>query len=51
MRMYAQYPVVKNKSWFSDLPKILTDNNLQFVIPIDPKKGLIMITYSSDKLA
>jgi len=51
MRMYAQYPVVKNKSWFSDLPKILADNNLQFVIPINPKKGLIMITYSSDKLA
>ena len=51
MRMYAEYPVKNNKSWFSDLPKILADNKMQFIIPINPKKGLIMITYSSDKIA
>ena len=51
MRIYAKYPVVKGKSWFSNLPKILTDNKLQFIIPINPKTGLIMISYTSDKLA
>ena len=51
MRIYAKYPVKNNKSWFSNLSKILTDNKLQFIVPINPKKGLIMISYSSDKLA
>ena len=51
MRVYAQYPVKNGKSWFSDLQKIHSDNELQFIIPINPKKGLIMISYSSDKLA
>ena len=51
MRIYAKYPVQKNKSWFSDLPKILTDNQLQFFIPVDYESGLAMVSYSTDKLA
>jgi hypothetical protein len=42
LRIYAKYKNV----WFKDIPKILTDNKLQFIIPIDYEKGLIQISYS-----
>jgi len=42
LRIYAQFKDV----WFKDMPKILTDNKLQFIIPIDYEKGLIQISYS-----
>jgi hypothetical protein len=41
-RIYAQFKDV----WFKDMPKILTDNKLQFIIPIDYNSGLIQISYS-----
>ena len=42
LRIYAKY----NDVWFKDLPKILTQNKLQFIIPIDYNSGLIQISYS-----
>jgi len=42
LRIYALYKDV----WFKDMPKILTQNKLQFIIPIDYKSGLIQISYS-----
>ena len=45
LRIYATYPT-KPKAWFHDLPKTVTDSPLRFVIPIDPKKGVIMISYT-----
>lgn len=42
LRIYAQFKDV----WFKDMPKIMTDNKLQFIIPIDYEKGLIQISYS-----
>lgn len=42
LRIFAQYKDV----WFKDMPKILTQNKLQFIIPIDYKSGLIQISYS-----
>ncbi len=42
MRIYAQYKDV----WFKDLPKTLSDNKIQFIIPIDYENGLIQISYS-----
>ena len=51
-RIYAIYP--KNKDgnfWFYDLPKITTDNPLQFIIPYNKSSGLIMISYSDDYFA
>ena len=45
-RIYAVYPIINNKVWFKDLPKITTNNPLQYIIPIDESKGLIMISYS-----
>jgi monoamine oxidase len=51
MRIYAVYPPdpKTQKVWFADLPKTVTDNPLRYVIPIDPKKGLIMISYTDGK--
>jgi hypothetical protein len=46
VRIYAQYPVTKGVAWFKDVPKTVTDSPLRFVIPINPKTGLIMISYT-----
>ena len=42
LRIFAQYKDV----WFKDMPKILTQNKLQFIIPIDYNSVLIHISYS-----
>jgi len=42
LRIYAQYKDI----WFKDLPKIVTQNKLQFIIPINYDNGLIQISYS-----
>ncbi len=47
VRIYAQYPVSSGKpAWFHSIPKTVTDSPLRFVIPINPKTGLIMISYT-----
>ena len=53
MRIYAVYPKNKKtgKVWFENLPKITTDNPLQYIIPINYKQGLIMISYSDNYMA
>jgi hypothetical protein len=43
LRCYAIFP---GTSWFSDLPKTVTDSPLRFIIPINPAKGVIMISYT-----
>lgn len=46
-RIYAVYPKGRNgRVWFETLPKVVTDSALRFVIPINPKTGLIMISYT-----
>lgn len=47
-RIYAIYPPNRStkKVWFEGMPKIITNSPLRFVIPIDAKKGLIMISYT-----
>lgn len=50
LRIYAKYDVKKNK-WIKDIKKTLTDNKLQFIIPIDNKSGLIQISYTDDYIA
>ena len=49
-RVYAVYPKNKNtgKVWFDGIPKITTDNDIQYIIPINYDSGLIMISYSDD---
>lgn len=45
-RIYAQYPVGRSGPWWTGLEKTVSDSPLRFVIPIDPKTGLIMISYT-----
>jgi protoporphyrinogen oxidase len=49
LRMYAVFPVKKGVSWFTGIEKTVTDNPLRYVIPIDPAKGVIMISYTEGK--
>ena len=47
LRIYAKYPPNKSgKIWFEDVPKTVTSNPLRYIIPINPKSGLIMISYT-----
>lgn len=47
-RVYALFN--KEDIWFKDLKKkVITDNKLRYVIPMNVEKGLIMISYTDDK--
>jgi monoamine oxidase len=46
IRIYAAYPRRKGVLWWQDIPKCVTDSPLRFIIPINPKTGLIMISYT-----
>jgi glycine/D-amino acid oxidase-like deaminating enzyme len=47
LRIYAVYPPNKDGTvWFTGKPKRITNGKLRFVIPINPEKGLIMISYT-----
>ena len=50
-RIYSVFPVKNGKSWFDNLPKFTTNNNLRIVIPIDAKQGVIMSSYSDNKFS
>lgn len=50
LRIYAVFPVSnKGESWFTNLPKIVTSSPIRYIIPIQPKKGVIMISYTDGK--
>jgi len=51
IRMYAVFPVVNGKSWFSDLPRIVTTLPVRYILPIDKSKGTIMISYTDSKFS
>jgi hypothetical protein len=51
LRIYAVFPVIKGKCWFSDLSKIITPDPIRYIIPMDPSKGIIMISYSEGPVA
>ena len=44
--MYAVFPVKAGISWFSGLPKVVTNSPIRYIIPVDAKKGIIMISYT-----
>ena len=46
LRVYAVFPVTRKQSWFSDLSKIVTPGHIRYIIPIDPSRGIIMISYT-----
>jgi cytochrome b involved in lipid metabolism/UDP-galactopyranose mutase len=44
LRIYTKYPF----GWFKGMNKIITDMSISMIIPINPDKGLIMISYSDN---
>lgn len=48
VRVYAIYPPSPRtgRVWFADLPKTVSDSALRYIIPINVKTGLIMISYT-----
>ena len=56
-RIYACYPPIKlpgykqYKTWFDGLSKITTNLEIKYIIPIDYKNGIIMISYTDSKFA
>jgi monoamine oxidase len=47
VRMYAVFPLGPDgKAWFAGLEKFVCDLPIRYVIPIDPTKGTIMISYT-----
>jgi monoamine oxidase len=46
VRIYAVFPLVNGKSWFTGIQKFVCPAPIRFVIPMDPMKGTIMISYT-----
>jgi hypothetical protein len=46
LRMYAVFPIRSGKSWFSGLRKIVTGERIRYILPVNPAKGIIMISYT-----
>jgi monoamine oxidase len=46
VRMYAVFPLENGKAWFAGLAKFVCDLPIRYVLPIDPSKGTIMISYT-----
>ena len=46
LRMYAIFPTKKGVSWFSTMPLTITDSPIRFIIPVDPSRGIVMISYT-----
>jgi monoamine oxidase len=46
VRMYAVFPVINGKAWFSGIQRFVCKQPIRFVIPIDSRKGIIMISYT-----
>jgi len=44
-RVYAIY----NEVWFKDFGKIITNNSLKYITPMNKKTGLIMISYTNGR--
>jgi len=53
LRIYAIYPAdpKTKKVWFHDIGKVTTDLDIKYIIPYNIKTGLIMISYTDQKLA
>ncbi len=49
LRLYAVFPPSASgakKVWFDGIPKVVTDGPLRYIIPINYKKGIVMISYT-----
>ena len=51
-RIYSVFePDEHGNVWFKKIPKFTTNNNIRMFIPIDEKKGIVMISYSDNYFA
>jgi hypothetical protein len=46
LRTYMIFDTSKGPVWFSDLERIVTPERPRFILPMDPSKGSIMISYT-----
>jgi hypothetical protein len=46
LRTYMIFDVSKGPVWFSDLGRIVTPERPRYILPMDPSKGTIMISYT-----
>lgn len=46
VRIYAVFPVVNGKTWFTGLPKMASSCLIRFFIPMNPSYGTAMISYT-----
>jgi Flavin containing amine oxidoreductase len=48
LRVYAIFPMTakEGRAWFDGIHKVVTDSPIRYIIPINPKKGIIMISYT-----
>ncbi len=51
IRMYAVFPVKNGKTWFFNLPRIVTTLPIRYILPMDKSKGTIMISYTDNKFS
>ena len=51
VKNYVEYIVFFSNKWFINLNKVTTNSKLRYIIPIDKKNGLIMISYTDSKYA
>ena len=52
-RIYAKFPIdsMKGNVWFDGMPKVTTNGMLRTLIPLNPKTGFIMISYTDGRAA
>jgi protoporphyrinogen oxidase len=48
LRVYAAYPLnpATKEAWFAGLPRVVTDTPIRYFLPINPKSGQAMISYT-----
>lgn len=49
LRVYAVFPVVKGKSWFSDIGRTVSPGPIRYFIPINPSCGIVMLSYTDGR--
>jgi hypothetical protein len=48
LRTYAIFPAPAGVPWFNGMSSMITDEKLRYIIPINPKQGTIMTSYTDD---
>lgn len=49
LRVYAVFPTVKGKSWFSTIGRTVSPGPIRYFIPINPSCGIVMLSYTDGR--